>query len=52
MVLDDSPIGELAETWERIRLDWLKRVNWNPEALAQLKNLEIAPDKLKEKICS
>ena len=35
------------ERWSELRIEWLNKVGWNPEALAQLKNLEIDSDRLK-----
>ena len=34
------PTRTFDETWHRLRLEWLERVGWNDEAIAQLANLD------------
>lgn len=36
------------ERWAELRVQWLDRVHWNPDAMSQLKNLDIDPESFKK----
>ena len=44
----DSPIGAFQKMWDELRLKWLEKENWPDWALAQLRNIEVDGEALKE----